>query len=239
MGIKLFAFSRRSEGVTIEEFRQYWEGVLARQVADEPTLRRHVRRYELNHRLLEDYERDRLRPEGSGAGWDGVAVMWFDSIEDFEAMQAEPAFGAHAEDGAKFRDAAQLVVLTHDPNVIVDKPARVDAEAKMLCILRHEKTLDLATFHEHWLNHHGGLFQTIPELNEPLLAYDQNHGIEIPGARFDGVTEQWFESFDSFVASLMVEAVEREIEPDLVYFLDPSATEYIMAGPPTVVIGEA
>ena len=47
---------------------------------------------------------------------------------------------------------------------------RADAEAKLICILRHNAALDLATFHDHWLNHHGGLFQKIPELNEPLLS---------------------------------------------------------------------
>ena len=237
MGIKLFAFSRRRNGVTVEEFQQYWEGVHARQVADEPSLRRHVRRYELNHRLHEDYARDRFRPEGAGAGWDGVAVLWFDSPADFEAMQAEPAFGAHAGDGAKFRDEAQLVVLTHDPEVIVSKPNDGDAGAKMLCILRRKAGFDLTKFHEHWLHHHGGLFRHIPELHEPLLAYEQNHGVAAPDADFDGVTEQWFRSYQSFLASLDVEAVERDVNPDLAYFLDPAGTEFIMAAPPTVVFG--
>lgn len=238
MGIKLFAFSRRRQGVTVEEFQQYWEGVHARQIADEPSLRRYVRRYELNPRLSEDYGRDRFRPEGAGAGWDGVAVLWFDSPAAFEAMQAEPAFGAHAGDGAEFRDEAQLVVLTHDPEVIVNAPLRDEAGAKMLCILRRNPGLDLATFHQHWRHHHGGLFQRIPELNDPLLAYEQNHGIEVPGAPFDGVTEQWFRSYGSFLASLEVEAVEREVNPDLAYFLDPSGIEFIMAAPPSVIIGD-
>jgi uncharacterized protein (TIGR02118 family) len=240
--IKLFAFSRRREGVTVEEFQQSWEGVHARQIADEPSLRRHVRRYELNHRLPEDYGRDRFRPEGAGAGagagWDGVAVLWFDSPADFEAMQAEPAFGGHAGDSAEFRDDTQLVVMTHAPEVIVTKPERADAGAKMVCILRRNAALDLATFHNHWLHHHGGLFQQIPELNEPLLAYEQNHGVDAPGAPFDGVTEQWFRSYVSFVESLEVEAVEREVNPDVAYFLDSSSIEYIMAAPPTVIVGD-
>lgn len=239
MGIKLFAFSRRREGVSVEEFQQYWEGVHARQIADEPSLRRHVRRYELNHRLPEDYGRDRLRPEDAGAGWDGAAVLWLDSLADFEAMQAEPAFGAHAGDGSAFRDEAQLVVMTHDPEIIVTKPNRGDAEAKMLCILRRNAALDLTTFHDHWLQHHRGLFQHIPELNEPLLGYEQNHGLDLPGARFDGVTEQWFHSYKSFIESLEVEAIEREVNPDVTYFLDATSTEYIMAAPPKVIVGDA
>jgi len=238
VGIKLFAFGRRREGVATEEFHRWWEDVHARGLADEPTLRRHVRRYELNHRLAEDYVRDRYRPEGTGLGWDGAAVLWFDSLADLEALQAEPAFAAHAADATAFRDDEQLVVITHDPEAIVDKPERADAGAKMVCILRHNPAIDLPTFHEHWLHHHGGLFQRIEELNEPLLAYDQNHGIDLPDADYDGVTEQWFTSYGTFIGSLGVEAVQTEVNPDVAYFLDQASIEFVMAGPPTVVIGD-
>ena len=129
-------------------------------------------------------------------------------------------------------------MFTRDPDVIVDKPGRASAGAKMVCILHRNPALDLTTFHDHWLHHHGGLFQQIPELNEPLLAYDQNHGIDLPDATFDGVTEQWFTSFDTFVESLSVDAVARDVNPDVAYFLDPASIEFVMAGPPTVVIGE-
>jgi uncharacterized protein (TIGR02118 family) len=238
VGIKLFAFGRRREGTTAEEFHAHWRDVHGRLLADEPTLRRHVRRLELNHRLPEDYARDAYRPEGTGPGYDGVAVLWFDSMAEFEALMAEPAHEAVVADGPRFREEEQLIVFTHDPEVIVDTGERDRVGAKMLCILRRAPELDLPTFHDHWLHHHGGLFQTIPELNEPLLGYDQNHGLDLPGSAFDGVTEQWFESFATFVSSLDVEAFERDVNPDTAYFLDPASIEFVMAGPPTVVIGE-
>src|SRR5438128_1474248 len=109
--------------MTTDEFHTYWRDVHAPLLADDPALRRHVRRFELNHRLPEDYARDAYRPEGAGAGFDGVAV-------------------------------------------------------------------------------------------------------------------QWFESFDAFVESLGVPAVERDVNPDTAYFLDMSTIEFVMAGPPTVVIGD-
>ncbi len=238
MGIKLFTFGRRKEGMTTDEFHTYWRDVHAPLLADDPTLRRHVRRFELNHRLPEDYARDAYRPEGAGAGYDGVAVLWFDSMDEFQAMLAEPTHGAVDDDGANFREDAQLLVFTQDADVIVDKGERASVGAKMVCILRHNAALDLPTFHDHWLKHHGGLFQDIAELNEPLLAYDQNHGLDLPGAAFDGVTEQWFESFDTFVESLSVPAVARDVNPDTAYFLDMATIEFVMAGPPTVVIGD-
>ena len=238
MGIKLFTFGRRLEGTSAEEFHAHWRDVHAGLLAVEPTLRRHVRRFELNHRLPEDYLRDRVRPEGTGAGYDGVAVLWFDSMDAFQAMLAEPAHAAVAADSAEFREDEQLLVLTHEPEVIVDKGTRSSAGAKMLCILRRNPALGRDVFHDHWLHHHGGLFQRIPELNAPLLGYDQNHGLDLPGAEFDGVTEQWFASYDTFLGSLSVPAVEREVNPDVAYFLDPASIEFVMAGPPTVVIDD-
>jgi uncharacterized protein (TIGR02118 family) len=238
MGIKLFTFGRRREGMSADEFHAYWRDVHAPLLADEPTLRRHVRRFELNHRLPEDYVRDRYRPDGSGAGYDGAAVLWFDSMDAFQALLAEPAHDAVAADSAEFREDTQLLVFTDDPETIVDTGERGSAGAKMVCILRRNAALDLPTFHAHWLAHHGGLFQQIPELNEPLLGYDQNHGLDLPGAAFDGVTEQWFTSYGTFLESLSVPAVERDVNPDVAYFLDPSSIEFVMAGPPTVVIGD-
>ena len=109
----------------------------------------------------------------------------------------------------------------------------------MVCILRRNPALDLTTFHDHWLHHHGGLFQEVDELNEPLLAYEQNHGLDLADAAYDGVTEQWFTSYDTFLGSLGVEAVEREVNPDVAYMLDPTSIEFVMAGPPTVASGGA
>ncbi|HEX7096919.1 MAG TPA: EthD domain-containing protein [Acidimicrobiales bacterium] len=237
MGVKAFTFVRRKPGMEPEEFHRYWRDVHAARIAGTPALRRHVRRYELNHRLAEDYQRDREQGEVADTGFDGVAVLWFDSVEAFDAWRAEPAVAElTVEDMPKFCDDTRLFVLTRDPDVIVDTPRRSEAQAKMLCILRRNPALDLDTFHDHWLRHHGGLFQTIPELNEPLLGYDQNHGIPQPDARFDGVTEQWFESLDTFAASLGAEAHATVVGPDVVYMLDPTSIHYVMAGPPTVVI---
>lgn len=237
MGIKLFEFLRRTRGTTPDQFHRYWSDVHAPKLADDPDLRRHVGRFELNHRLPDDSDRDRQEGEVGDAGWDGVAVLWFDSLDDLHALTAEPASAALRDDTSNFCADERLVVVTDDPDVIVSTPQRDEGEAKMLCILRRHPALDLDTFHEHWLRHHGGLFQTIPELNEPLWGYDQNHGLRDPDAAFDGVTEQWFESLDTFVASLAAASHASVVNPDVAYFLDPSSLHFIMAGKPTVVIG--
>ena len=109
----------------------------------------------------------------------------------------------------------------------------------MLAIVRRNAAHypDLDHFHEHWLKYHGGLFQTIPELRDPLWGYDQNHGLRELDQTFDGVTEQWFESLDSFIQSLSAPSFATKVNPDVATLLDPDNLHFVMAEKPTVVIG--
>ena len=237
MGIKVFEFLRRAPGKTREEFHQDWREVHGPMLADDPTLRRHLTRYELNHRLPDDASRERSIEEVRDDGWDGVAVLWLESMEELRALSAEPGMAAIRERAPSLHESERLIVVTEDPNVIVDTGRRDEAGAKMLCILHRNAGLDLDTFHKHWLDNHGGLFQNIPGLREPLLGYDQNHGLRDPEAQFDGVTEQWFESLDAFVQSLSVPEVNSKVNPDVAYMLDPASIHFVMTGKPTVLVG--
>jgi hypothetical protein len=80
------------------------------------------------------------------------------------------------------------------------------------------------------------MYQNVPALRKPLLAYDQNHGLDLPGAQFDGLTEQWFETIGDFLGTLEVPEQSELVEPDVAYFLDPAGIQFILSGPPTVVI---
>jgi EthD domain len=237
--IKVLAFIRRLPGMTPEEFQAYWRDVHAPRFAESAALAPYLRRYELNHRLERDYARERHPGEVAGVQWDGVAVQWFDSLDAFREFSAHPAREeVTAIDQPRFRALETASVITHEPAVIVDKPGgRARAGLKLICILRRNKALELPEFHEHWLRNHGGLFQNIESLNAPLLAYDQNHGLDLPGAEFDGVTEQWFTSMDDWISSLDAPEHTTVVEPDVAYMLDPPSIQFILAGPPTVVIG--
>ena len=139
----------------------------------------------------------------------------------------------------KLHQDEKLVVITEEPDTILPSPRRDEAGAKMLAIISRNAANypDLDAFHEHWLKHHGGLFQNIPELRDPLWGYDQNHGLRELDQMFDGVTEQWFESLDSFIQSLSAPSVATEVNPDVATLLDPVNLHFVMAGQPTVVIG--
>jgi hypothetical protein len=188
-----------------------------------------MRRYELLHRLPADYERARHAAEVIGPQWDGVAVQWFESLADCDAFLER--------DLSRFCLPETASVIAREPDVIVEKPnGRERAGLRLVCILRRHPSLDLPRFHAHWREHHGGLFKCTPELNEPLLAYDQNHGLDLPGAEYDGVTEQWFESLDTWTRALDAPAQRAVVEPDVAYFLDPASLQFILAGRPSVVL---
>jgi hypothetical protein len=242
MGIKVFEFVRRASDVPVDVFQRRWRDEYAAAIAASPAVRGRLRRYELNPRLAADYERDRHALEVVDAGFDGVDVRWLDDAAALEAFERELALDpARAPELARLRAdlfaPVTLRVVTADPDPILDKPGRDRAEAKLLCILRRNPALAPATFHAHWKSHHGGLFQRLPGLRDPIIAYDQNHGIASEAA-FDGVTEQWFADLATFVESLRAPENVTDVAPDVAYMLDPKGVHFLIAGRPTVVLGE-
>ena len=168
MGIKVFEFLRRNPGTTPEQFHSDWRDVYGPMLTNDPDLRRHVKRYELNHRLRSDADRRRTRRRGPRrrVGRRCGALVRLDG-GDARAQRRAGAWRAIRERAPELHQAERLIVVTEDPEIIVSTPRRDEAGAKMLCILRRNAALDLDTFHHHWLTHHGGLFQNIPELREP------------------------------------------------------------------------
>jgi hypothetical protein len=116
--VKLFAMLRRRPDMTVEEFVVHWRDVHGPLIASEPTLARHLVRYE---------QHVRHRPDGlSGSeGLDGVAVQWFRSIDDFAGFLAEPAYSELiAPDEGRFLDLTRLeFIITEEPTVVIGDPA--------------------------------------------------------------------------------------------------------------------
>jgi len=234
--IKLLQFVKRKPGVGSDDFQQQWRAQQQRFFAETPTARKLVARVELNHRIPEDYIRSRHDSEFDSPDWDGVAAYWFANRGDYDALLELPAFKAFsAAECAQYRAEKTASVLAGDELIIVDKPGgRARAGLKLLCILHRNNALERKHFLKHWREHHGGLFQNVPELNEPVLAYDQNQGLE--DGEYDGVTEQWFVSLPEWIESLGVAANHELVEPDVAYMLDPNSIQFILAGRPTVVV---
>lgn len=237
--VKQFVFQKRKAGTSAAEFHAYWRDRHAAQLVERPELRRHIQRLELHRRLDGDGSRERSDVEVADAGYDGVAVLWFDSLSALHALADEPAFEElRTTDAAHYRDPQMARVITRTPDVIVGPPGGApEAGMSMLCILRRKAGMSLEEYHDHWLNRHGPLFQDIAELRDPLLGYEQNHALDLPGAEYDGLTQQWFHSLEAWIESLGVPSVREVVDPDVASFLDPAGIAFVLAGPPTVVIG--
>jgi uncharacterized protein (TIGR02118 family) len=88
--IKLtFALTRRSD-FTLEAFQKYWFEVHAPLVASvRATLR--IRRYVQTHALTAEASAALRASRGGPQPYDGVAQLWWDSLEDVAAATADPA----------------------------------------------------------------------------------------------------------------------------------------------------
>ena len=108
--MKLFAFVKRKEGMSREDFLSYWHTQHGPMIRDTP---------ELGGQTL-SYVQHPAAP-GDRSGWDGVAVQEFASWDDFLAMLSGPAGELMREDEANFLDPSSIkVVFTEGEVVMID-----------------------------------------------------------------------------------------------------------------------
>ena len=104
--IQLTVLVKRNRDLSITEFHERWREH-GRTIAGEPTLARHIRRYEQHHRSIKDYD--------SGDTFDGLALQQFDGMADFIAFIQEPKYVELIQpDETTMLDMAAIVVLFTD-----------------------------------------------------------------------------------------------------------------------------
>jgi len=115
--VKLVAFLKRRDGMTLDEFYEHWEGTHGPLIRSTPELARHLVRYEQHRRVPE--------PSWAGTkGYDGITIQWLDSVEAFSAFCAEPKYAELIEpDEERFLDRDSLIwMITDEPIVTIDGP---------------------------------------------------------------------------------------------------------------------
>lgn len=112
--IKVIVMVKRNPALSPDEFHRHWREVHARLVRDTPSVARHIVRYEQNHRSAPDYARGEVE-------FDGVAVAWYRSQEDMDALFAEPEYQSKiAPDEARLSDADRNVwIVTEEEEVVI------------------------------------------------------------------------------------------------------------------------
>jgi uncharacterized protein (TIGR02118 family) len=238
--IKLVCFFRRKPGLSAADFHRHWLDDHGSLIAETPELARHLVRYEQNHRLDWDYERD----DPAAPGFDGATIQWLESMDSFGGFVREAKYRQLiAPDEERFIDRPSITLLfTDDDDVKIDGGAapRASAGLKLCCLLRRKPGIDAAQFHGHWAGRHAALFSQRPQLGRHIVAYHQSHRRKDDYARdggggYDGLAEQWYESRDAFRA-MIAEPAYAEVPVDEREFIDPAATRFILSGPPDVII---
>ena len=122
--IKLTYCLRRKPGMSLEEFQRYWRDTHAPLVAERAEalgIRRYVQVHTSDlpdvHAMLQG------RNGGSPEPFDGVAELWFDSLE---AMGSDDPAAAQAnadlfEDEMNFIDLANSPMWIAEENIVVDR----------------------------------------------------------------------------------------------------------------------
>jgi uncharacterized protein (TIGR02118 family) len=122
--IKLVFCLRRLPHLSLAEFQDYWlntHGPLVRSHADTLKIRRYVQTHTLdNARLNQALGASRGAPEG----YDGVAELWWDSVEDLAASGATPE--GRAASLALLKDERSFIDLARSPLWIAEEHPVVD-----------------------------------------------------------------------------------------------------------------
>jgi uncharacterized protein (TIGR02118 family) len=237
--IKLCCFVKRKPGMDRDAFHDHWLNAHGPLIRNTPELAKPVLRYEQNHRLDSDYERD---PDG----FDGVTVQWFDSFGDFAGFVQSDAYrDVLWHDEERFIDRAGLLMIFADPanRVIVDDSARAAAGVKLLCMLTRREGMEGTAFRQHWRTQHAGLFRDTPALARHIAAYEQHPrtvGDEArdTGGGPDGMAEQWYADLDAFHDFVREPAQADLIRPDEDRFIDRSKLQFVVTGPADVIIDD-
>jgi uncharacterized protein (TIGR02118 family) len=186
----VIAIIKRKPGMTVEAFQEYWRTTHAGVVRPLPGLRRYVQ----SHTLASGYRK------GEPA-WDGIAELWFDSVEALRALRGTPEQTAVDADEPRFIDRASMTMLLTDQHVIKAGPAPAGA-AKWVEFLNRRPGLSPEAFQRHWREVHGPIAAGIPQIRR----YVQSH-VRL-GAyasrrtpRYDGVAITWFDDTAAMRAS--------------------------------------
>jgi uncharacterized protein (TIGR02118 family) len=235
--IKLICFVKRNPSLSVEEFHDHWRGRHARLIRETPGVADRVRRYEQNHRCAEDYER--------GGEFDGVAIQWFDSMDDFVAMVGDAEYQARvAPDERALLDLDGIAwILTEHEEVVIPGPeARDEPVVKLVCMVKRRPGMTVDDFHRHWRTVHSPLNCDTPSIARYFVRYERNHRVpadyERPGsADFDGTAVEWYPSVRAFYDMIGEPAYRDLIYPDEERFLDRDHLLWLLTEREETIIG--
>lgn len=121
--VKLVYCLRKLDSLSLEEFQKYWfekHAPLVRSHQEALKIRRYVQIHTLDDPLNKAYQKGRGRPDA----YDGVAELWWDSLEDMQAAAATPEGKAAGkelvEDEKKFIDLSRSPIWVANERPVIE-----------------------------------------------------------------------------------------------------------------------
>ncbi len=115
--VKAVWLLKRRSDVSSDDFHRHWRDRHGPLFCNNAAAQQYVTQYEQDHAVPEnhalsgdDYEE-----------YDGISIMWFRSVEDMQAMFADPAFAPVLDDGGEFIDLTatkQIVTFVEEPYAV-------------------------------------------------------------------------------------------------------------------------
>ncbi len=221
--LKGLFFAKRKPGITPRDFQRYWRTTHAELT--KPLT--HVLHYIQSHTLLQSYGNPDMPYAENEPPYDGMATMWFNSIEERRVGNLTPAAQAAIDDQANFTELSTRRFLLC--NEVVQKDGPVPPGAVHLIALGERKPgMSIEQFQNYWREHHGPLAVKIPGLRR----YVQNHPmLELYGGRnaplCDCVAEAWFDSLEDLQRANETPEM-KAVRADEPNFLDTAKTVIIL-----------
>ena len=96
---------------------------------------------------------------------------------------------------------------------------------KLTILLKRKSSMTHQEFVTYHREKHAPLFCSLPAVGEHVRAYTQQHTVQVempglPPAKYDGITEIWFDSAESINAVFQDPEYLAKIRPDEEQFLD-------------------
>jgi uncharacterized protein (TIGR02118 family) len=193
--VAVIGIIKRKPGMAVEAFQEHGHTAHADIVRKLPGIRRYVQ----SHTIPSGYRR-------SEPAWDGVAEIWFESVDALRALRGSPEQAAVDADEPRFIDKPSQVMLLTEQHVIKEGPEPAGA-VKWVEFLNRRPDLSPEAFQRHWRDVHGPIAAGIPQVRR----YVQSHvrlGAYAAGRapRYDGVAITSFDDTAAMRASAMTPA---------------------------------
>jgi uncharacterized protein (TIGR02118 family) len=212
MVVKYVYVAMRAQAMSEAAFHDYWlnvHGPMVKGLAAAFGARRYVQ----SHTMATTLNDGMWQSRGMLPPADGIAEMWWDSLEAMQAAFATPegqeASRLAGEDEARFLDSRSSHGFMTEEHVIYDDTAARplgSAPVKVAYVLHRRAGMERAACHHTWLHDHGPLVNSFAPVTAmrryvqshtitPQLAHSLTDGRDLAPDP-DGLTEAWLDSID-------------------------------------------